>query len=432
MSRASTPTLLSLDRWAKLIGLNPVHFAGAAGSTYWPDVGKCDDIWPQHPWQHERDYVSKEELAVAIGDAEAEIKEILGFSPAPAWETQEVHYFDAPVDHGVRYTPHFTLHNTAVKTEWGYVISAGERLVTEVELAAAVVYSDPDGDGWDELATVTVATTVTNKQQIKLYFAGKSGEPEWEIRPLKNIVISAGVATITLDSWLLIDPDLWEAMPTATSWASDAAIDPESAGNYVTTVDVYQETTDVTSASAEFLWEKHGYNRIGVVCPACSGAGCEVCSLSTQDGCLSVRDAKAGLVTPFPATYDSSNAVWVKSAFTECRQPDQVKVSYNAGAMDNKYIAGTSLEPMSDWFAQAIVWLSTARLERSICACQGVQQYIKELQRDMTKSTREAFFIRYESMDMFHSPFGTRVGEVRAWNRIDKLTTRQEWDGGGF
>lgn len=432
MSRASTPTLLSLDRFARLVGLNPVHFAGAAGETYWPDIGSCDDIWNQHPWQHPHDHVSREELAIAIADAEGEIKEQLGFSPAPTWETEEVHYFDAPMDHGIKYTPYTTLHNTAVKAEWGYIISAGVRLMTVIELVSAVVYSDPDGDSWDELATVTVTTAITDKTQIKVYFAGHSGDPEWEIRPLKNIAIAGGVATITLDSWLLLDPDAWEAVPTAASYGVTEPIDPEASGSYVTTVDVYQESTNVSGASSEFLWEMHGSNRIGIVCPSCSGAGCEVCNLVVQNGCLSVRDSKAGLITPFPATYDDDEEKWIKAAYTECRQPDMVKISYHAGHLDPKYIRGDSLEPLSDWFAQAIAWLAIARLERSFCACEGVFQGIKELQRDLTKSTREAFFIRYESMDIFHCPFGTRVGEVRAWNRIDKLTARQQWDGGGF
>lgn len=31
MARASTPTLLSLDRWARLLHVNPVHFGGWSG-----------------------------------------------------------------------------------------------------------------------------------------------------------------------------------------------------------------------------------------------------------------------------------------------------------------------------------------------------------------------------------------------------------------
>ena len=432
MSRATVPTLLSLDRYARLMGLNPVHFSGAAGPVYWPEVGNCDDIWPQYAWQDQYEYVSREELAVAIADAENDIKSELGFSVAPVWETEEVHVFQAPEHHGVEYVPWYTDSPTSVKADWGYINSAGRRLLTLVEATASVSYTDPDGDLWNELATVVSATTVTNKQEIKLYFAGHSGDPEWEIRPLKDVVIAAGVATITFDSWLGLDPALWNAVPTATSLAASAPINPEIAGNYVDEVDVYQETTSIALATSEFLWEKHGYYLLGLVCPGCNGAGCEVCALTTQDGCLSVRDARGGIVTPFPATFDDDNSVWVKAAMSGCRQPDMVKITYHAGIIDPKYLRGESLDPLSEWYAQAIAWLATSRLDREICACEGVKRYVDELQRDLTKSGREAFYIRYESMDIFNCPFGTHVGEVRAWNRVQSANSMQEWDGGGF
>jgi hypothetical protein len=432
MAIANTPTLLSLSRYAKIMSLNPVHFSGAAGTTYWPEVGSCDDIWPQYSWQHHYEFVSREELATAIAEAEDEIKEELGFSPAPVWEQEEVHWFDAPEHHGIRYTPWVTAQPTSVQAEWGYIISAGERKVTLIEANASVALTDPDGDSWNELATVLVATSVTDKTQIKVYFAGHSGDPAWEIRPLKNIVIAGGTATITFDSWLALDPALWNAVPTATSYAAAAAIDVEAAGSYVDEVDVYQETTNLVPASAEFLWEKHGYYMLNMACPACSGAGCEVCALTTQDGCLSVRDSKAGIVTPFPATYDTDNSVWVKASMTGCRQPDQVKINYRAGHMSQEYLKGDSLDPLSDDFARAIAYLATARLERDVCACEGVKKAFDELQRDLTRSSRDAFYIRFAGMDLFNCPWGTRVGEVKAWNIIAKGTSRAQWDGGGF
>ena len=105
MSRASTPTLLSLDRFARILGMNPVHFSGAAGPMYWPEIGNCDDIWPQYSWQHDYEFVSREELATVIAEAEYDIKEELGFSPAPTWESEEVHWFDAPEKYGRKYSP---------------------------------------------------------------------------------------------------------------------------------------------------------------------------------------------------------------------------------------------------------------------------------------------------------------------------------------
>ena len=417
MSRASTQTLLSLDRWAKILGLNPVHFNGAEGSTYWPDFGNCEDIWFQYPWQHSDDFASREDVAQAISDAESEIKTVLGFAPAPQYEYGEVHEWTAPYGYRPR-----------IVSNWGYMIAGGVRTATAIQAGAAVTYSDPDNDSWNELATVTVATTVTNEQQIKLYFAGKSGDPVWEIRPLKSVTIAGGTATITLDSWLLFDPDLWEAIPGPTGVA---VIDVETSGNYVTTVDVYREYTDTTASHATFYWEPTGeYNT--VICPSCSGSGCARCTLTTQDSCFAIVDAVNGIISPWPATYDATDARWEETSFSVGRKPDQIKIHYLAGFISPDYLAGNSLDPMSDQMARAITFLSTARLDRDMCACDSTQKVIYELQRDLTKSTRDAFYVRYESQEIFHNPFGTRVGEMRAWNIIRNLTNETQFAGGGF
>ena len=50
MSRAETCTLLSLDRFAKMFGINPVHFSGAGGSDIFPLKDGCSDVWFQRSY----------------------------------------------------------------------------------------------------------------------------------------------------------------------------------------------------------------------------------------------------------------------------------------------------------------------------------------------------------------------------------------------
>ena len=106
MARASLPTLLSLDRYASIMGIVPAHFNGAyapsSGSTgVFPISQGCKDVWYQHAWQR-FDALSREDLAIAIYDAEKDIEAELGYSPGPKWVTNEVHpyprpfYFPAP------------------------------------------------------------------------------------------------------------------------------------------------------------------------------------------------------------------------------------------------------------------------------------------------------------------------------------------------
>ena len=146
MTRASIPTLLSTDRWARILGLNPVHFSGAVGSIIWPDNGACEDIWPQHSWQTSHELVGREDVNIAIASAEEDIKRVLSYSAAPTWETEESHSW-------------LSLPSSAVvQTQYGKVIAGGQRGSTLIAASQPVVRSDPDGDSWAELATVTVAT----------------------------------------------------------------------------------------------------------------------------------------------------------------------------------------------------------------------------------------------------------------------------------
>ena len=80
-------TLLSLDGYAKILGLNPVHFATGATPGLTPMVmpsGGCDDVWWKYDWQ-DSDKVSKWQLAQLIQQAEEEIANVVGYWPAPMW-----------------------------------------------------------------------------------------------------------------------------------------------------------------------------------------------------------------------------------------------------------------------------------------------------------------------------------------------------------
>jgi hypothetical protein len=313
-----------------------------------------------------------------------------------------------------------------VDAQWGKIISPGRRVVASVDTGATVTYSDPDGDGWKELATITTSTTLTNTCEIKVYFAGKSGVREWEIRPTKTKTISGGTLTITADSWLFIDPDLWEAYPTAADFA---AIDIEGTTNLVTTVDIYREYTDTTQASAAFYWENSLDSSIVSECPSCSGSGCPTCTLTMQEGCFVIRDAESGSVAPAPGSYDEDTGLWTSEGFSIDRDPDQVKFWYYAGNLSQSYLSGSNCEMLDDYLAQAVAYLAVARLEYSLCSCSNVKNVSADLRRDLTENTRDNSYTRTPNMDIFTNPFGTRKGEVLAWQRVSKLLSNN-WGGG--
>jgi len=101
-----------------------------------------------------------------------------------------------------------------------------------------------------------------------------------------------------------------------------------------------------------------------------------------------------------------------------CRDPDQVKLFYYAGEQSDDWMSGVSIDPLSHYMAQAIAWMATARLERPFCACSNVTSLAIHLKEDLSFSTDQGRFI---SDTILNNPFGTRRGEVQAWQRVSML-----------
>lgn len=417
-------TLLSLPRYARILGVNPAHFAGGVGETVWPMLNnRCNDVWARYSWQH-ADSVSHYDLANAIHEAEWDIARELGWWPAPKWLYQEVEMFPRHHRRGAyqKYGRNVRYQRKSVLTEFGKVIAPGQRATTLIEADVTVTYSDEDGDGFDETATVTVTTTLTDEVEICCFFDGTAADPGWEIRPARSKSISGGTWTGVYDAWLFLDPDVQAKAPTTDGFA---AIDLDDASNYVSTVDVYRVYNDTTARSCQLLWEPdpRALNLAGSgFCTSTSD--CVACELTTQDGCLHVRDAERGVVVPTPATYDDTDAQWEQEAFTEGREPDMVKLWYYAGHYSNEWLSGRCVDPLDGKWARAIAQMATARLERPFCSCGNAQALAQKWQKDAAEIDEE-LSIPFELMD---NPFGTRYGEIMAWRQVKR--SRRHLGGG--
>jgi hypothetical protein len=412
-------TLLSIHRWAKIMGVAPLHFAGAYTPGLSPMVmpveATCSSIWYRYDWQA-HDQVSHYQLAEAIASAENDIATFVGYWPAPVFVLEEEHVYPRPYlveAYGTGINLRGQLK--ALKVDYGKITGTGRRKATLVANASVaggtLVYTDADGDGYEETATIAVPTTVTDPKEIKLYFAGYSGQIEWEVRPVRKITITGGNVEIILDSWLLIKPELYEAFP-----GSDGldAIDVSDTSNYEASVDVYQETLDGTLDAAEFYWEP-----AQTPCPTCSGAGCAACGSTVQGGCVHVRDRSIGLLAPIPASYSESDGQWQAESWDGSREPDRVRFWYQAGERAQEYLRGTSFDPLSNQWARLIAFMAASRLERPPCACGNVIALHAYLSEDLARSSREQSFVT--PFAMLENPFGTRRGEIMAWRRLAKL-----------
>jgi hypothetical protein len=183
-------TALSLGRFAQMLGIAPAHFWGATAASLSPAVfpsgSSCGDIWPQHDWQKE-DQVSRESLALAIQDAEKQLANYLGYWTAPTWIAHELHPYPRDFYRSSLYQVlDVRGMRKSMTLDYGKIISGGRRAVTLVGTATTVglslAYTDTDGDGFFETATITLPTTLTDACSIKVYHASHDGDQEWEIR----------------------------------------------------------------------------------------------------------------------------------------------------------------------------------------------------------------------------------------------------------
>jgi len=424
MAIAATSTLLSLDRFAQLMGINPAHFNQATLGTDVMPVGQnaCSDLWFQSSWFY-ADHVGREDVAREIARAEEDLARELGWWPAPCWTSQDVRQFPKHYRPDVYRLGGLDVRQQRVgmKAAWGKIISPGRRLPTAIggpsttgPAGSLLEYVDLDGDGVAETARVTQTTTVTDTRELKVYFDGHSGSPEWEIRPARTKTITGGAFIATFWAWQFIDPDTWNALSTTTN---ATAIDASEAGNLVTDVDVYQITNDATQVTAQFMWEPMPRTLLageGTLC-CCGGVGCTACQLTTQDGCLHVRNALQGEVVPAPADYSATDGYWTQVAPTCVRDPDMVTIWYYSGHLSERWLAGIDDDPLDLQWAQAIAWMATARLERPFCNCGVLTALANHLQEDLARVGETSHNVDFA---MLGNPFGTRRGEIMAWQKV--------------
>lgn len=433
--RAIPRTILSLDRYAQIMGLDPVHFNQGFDETFFPVNSDCPDVWFKYSWQRPG-YASRYDLAVAIKDAEEDIANVLGYWPGPKWTSEEDHTYEKYHRRYIRNTgwlPNVAGNFKSVVANFGNIIAPGPRSVAAAATGTGVVYADDDGDGFIETATVTVdisgtaAETVLNYSWYDLqqtcrfgvYHDGYSGHPDWEVRYPVSVTLSGTTLTFTFRSWQLFLPSLLAAYPQLDS--VPYPIDANTSTNFVSTVDVYLEYPDYTQPSSQFVWAGRRN------CTICAGAGCVNCGTATQNGCVNVDDKTRGIVAPIPASYDATNG-WTQASISNEYEPDRIKLWYYSGNVSDEYKMGLTCDPLSDYFARTIAWLATARLERDPCGCGHVKESMMKLRQDLAIASPEGNFI-IGLDDAMDNPFGSRLGELRAWRRIARIVGDVQIDG---
>lgn len=397
MARASVYTLLPLDTWAEIMGINPYEFNQIGTGFPTVNQAQCEHVWFQLPWQ--QDFLSREELARAIAKAEGMIASELRYWPAPKYFVNETHTYPRPFKRygwggggTVRY------QWKSVQLDWGKVQGGGTQARTLINAAAAVTLSDTDSDTINDRFTIgPIATTVTDPDEIAIYFNsvdrnGVALDESWRIRPI-TVTISGGNVTITGHASQLILPDL-------TSPVNPVVLNVTTAANFATTVELYRVYRDATStvanpAQGNAVWEEFD----------CETPPCNVTYLPV---CLGARNAEMGQVSV--DFYQNG----VNGCFSA--EPDRVVLNYLAG---ERLVSGR-MDPI---MADIVAHLATGLLPLGSCGCERSDRIVAWWRNLPTKDKEGARPLTFRDLD--NNPFGVSRGAMWAWDRVQAL--QQAW-----
>lgn len=405
MARSDITTIIPLDRAAAILGINPWHFNQIATGRV-PETNACDDVWFQTAYQR-IGQGSRDDLAIALRQAEDMVFKYLSYFPLPVWVDSEEQPLEKPfaVELASR-SWNSRGQYKSIRANYGYVQEVGRRAKTLLDEAAAIVYSDADGDGYAELATVTLVTSITEAQEIRVYFPAESGMDMWEIRPI-DVTITAGVATITFKKYLVPVPNLWTKEPDITD--DDPvyrAIDGDDTANFITAVDVYRVYTDTTE-QATFYHEG--------TCGSCSGSGCEACGWSTETACLRIRDSRLGLLSYMPASWDEDDEVWNYSTSC-CSEAEKIILHYRAGTINrNMKYPYLQIDPL---WERAIVYFAFSKLDRDGNICDNTRNIWNEMRVDLARSQDGVSYAIAGST--LSNPLGTTRAAIDLWRLIEQ------------
>lgn len=217
----------------------------------WPEIMQ-EDIWRfnqvtgQGSQSSECDvYIQpdREHIAVSLRKAWDRMSARLGFFPRPIWHEERL-----PLGKGKPWSLQ------TLTARYGYIEAFGQRTTSVIQAGAAVVYSDADGDGVNDTATISVTTSV-DSDEIQVFFQTADGAPEaghelYQIEPL-NVVVSGGAATITGPRALFVKPStVWNVPyePGDPNKRNRNKASTTDASDFVTAVDVYRVYADPATA----------------------------------------------------------------------------------------------------------------------------------------------------------------------------------------
>lgn len=413
--------LLPLDTFRQILGYNPWHFWGFAtdGNGLAPIHSDCNDLVTEFAYQNQ-DQAGRDEIREAILNAEARLLGYLEYEVAPRYKEITLPYPTYFNKQFWNLTPQDASGKwTSVMLPEGYVQALGVESLSLLD-TVAVTYSAQIPSGLNDTFTISVSTDETDPSKIAVYFAAadrldnESVSERWRIQP-DQVSIESGTATIRGRAWLLGKPINYLSYSNPFT-----PLDPTDSANFVSTLEIYVRTTDpdgqtVDTSQGEFIWNTLPYPPWATCLSANSvtDAAAQAYALAR----VGIRDAKNGIVLPGQAVYNSTTETWSEpypGLWTNYRPPDRVTVRYLAG-----YPLQTNGQ-MDPRLQRCVARLAMAVLPERISACDVANRELTRWQQDIARigTTTEQYAISRKNIT---NPFGTRRGEIYAWNELIDL-----------
>lgn len=403
MARSDTNTLLPLDRVAKQLGIDPFHFNGITAENR-RNAYACSDTWFQHDWQSSGK-LSREAVAFAVRQAEDVVVKFLGWWPIPQWLEEDV---ELPQYYKTEWwnTTNAQGGSKSITTSYGFVQEVGRKTSSYID-TPATVFSDEDGDGFDETVTVSFVTSVTEEDELHLYYPDKSGQDSWEIRPVDSITIAGGTATIVFSKSLIPLWDLVEQIPEDGD--AHILIDGDDNTNFLQTVDAYRVYAD-PSQQITFTYDPSTY--------ACNGVPGAV---NTDTGCLFIKNSRLGILSYTRADWDEDTETYTKGYFRY--KPLKGTIYYRAGKADQRETfpnrqVDQSLERLISFYAMSLV-------DKELCGCCNQRNVWGYMTKDMSEVSRDESHAL--PWNIYENPLGTSRVAIMLWKYLQqiKLTKSQ-------
>lgn len=272
MARSNIDSHGLLDAWARVMHEDAFRFNQFYGDGVTRLPG-CDT----HVYiQYERDYI-----ASALRQAVDHAAQHLQFYPLPIWLSETL-----------TLQPDRAWDEQTLTPRFGYVQGFGNRATQLISEGATVTYSDTNSDGVEDKASLTV-DSIFSPEQTRVFFRVADGAPAaahklYEITDLEIVDNADGTYTITGHKAQFAKPSsVWTKEFTDSGFSTRAAADTETAGNYVTTVDVYRVYPDDSlqsdGSAAVQLVAKGGKTPVKALLLDNDSGSFQLCKLDSED-----------------------------------------------------------------------------------------------------------------------------------------------------